>query len=112
MKNTGRYTVAFFLLSFAISAYAESVNVKYRGMVNLASFECEQITRSSFINRLCYDSKERYVIVLLKNTYYHYCEVPKSVVGSWKVASSMGRYYGSYIKGNYDCRVNYLPSYE
>ena len=112
MKNTGRYAVAVLIFSFAFTAYAESVSVKYRGSVNLASFECEHVNRSSFINRLCYDAKERYVIVLLKNTYYHYCEVPKNVVSSWKVASSLGRYYGSYIKGNYDCRVNYLPSYE
>ena len=112
MKNTCRYGVAVILLSFVFTAYAESVNVKYRGVVNLASFECEWIDRSSFINRLCYDSKERYVIVLLKNTYYHYCDVPSNIISSWKVASSMGRFYGDYIKGNFDCRINYLPSYE
>jgi hypothetical protein len=32
-----------------------SLNVKYRGEVNLAPFECADIIHSSFVRRVCYD---------------------------------------------------------
>jgi len=83
---------------------AETVFVKHRGQVNLSPFECNWIQRSSFIERLCYDSREEYVIVKLNGTYYHYCEVPSRIVEAWYRADSMGRYYNQYIKKRYDCR--------
>jgi len=89
----------------------EIVYVKYRGPVNLAPFNCEWVTRSSVVERLCYDPKEQYVIVNLGGTYYHYCEVPSGVVSEWRDADSMGRYYNAQIKGRFDCRVNRMPTY-
>ena len=81
---------------------AEIVDVKYRGQVDLAPFNCEWVTRSSVVGRLCYDSKERYVIVDLGGTYYHYCEVPPEIVSDWHKADSMGRYYNAEVKGRFD----------
>ena len=89
----------------------ETVYVKYRGPVSLAPFNCEWVTRSSVVERLCYDSKEQYVIVSLGGTYYHYCEVPPEIVSEWRDADSMGRYYNAQIKGRFDCRVNRMPTY-
>ena len=63
------------------------------------------------MKRLCYDSKELYVIVNLTGTYYHYCEVPTDIVAAWQQAESMGRYYGAQVKGRFDCRVLRVPSY-
>jgi hypothetical protein len=34
-----------------LSAVAESVHVKYRGLVDLAPFECEWVSRSSLVKR-------------------------------------------------------------
>lgn len=93
------------------ASVAETVYVKYRGPVDLAPFKCSWIFRSSLVNRLCYDPKEQYVIVKLQKTYYHYCEVPSSIVDAWKDADSMGRFYLSFVKGRFDCRKNYVPSY-
>lgn len=90
---------------------AETVNVKYRGLVDLSPFSCEQITRSSLVKRLCYDRRERYVIVNLTGTYYHYCEVSAETVTAWQKSESMGRFYNSQVKGNFDCRVLHMPSY-
>ena len=100
------------LCLFTLNVYAETVYVKYRGSVDLSPFECNDIYRSSYINRLCYDQNEQYVIVKLNSTYYHYCGVPTLITSSWLSASSMGRFYNSNIKGSYDCRVNYMPSYK
>lgn len=107
--NIGIVLLCATLPAFSI---ADTVTVKYRGPVDLTPFDCESISRSSFINRLCYDPKEKYVIVNLNGTYYHYCEMPDSVVTAWRQADSMGRYYNAEVKGRYDCRVLHVPSYK
>jgi hypothetical protein len=105
--------LAFILIStvWASTATAETVMVKYRGPVDLAPFACEWISRSSVIDRLCYDAHERYVIINLHGTYYHYCEVPPAVVAAWRRTPSMGRFYNAHVKGRFDCRVLRVPAY-
>jgi hypothetical protein len=49
---------------------AETVDVRYRGQVDLAAFECHVITRSSFIRRVCYDSANKYMLIDLSGTFY------------------------------------------
>lgn len=94
--------------SLCAAAYAETVFVKYRGPVNLDEFSCKY-TVSSFVHRICYRANERYLIVLLDQTYYHYCKVPASFLEQWMSAPSLGRFYGSYVRGNYDCRAGGVP---
>jgi hypothetical protein len=109
------------LVSYAIAAglgatwpspaAAETVIVKYRGPVELSPFACEWVTRSSVVQRLCYDLREQYVIVNLTGTYYHHCEVPADLVMAWRRADSMGRFYNTQVKGRVDCRVLRVPQY-
>ena len=103
------------LIAFAPTitiAVTEQVYVKYRGWVDLSPFECETVTRSSFIRRVCYDRKELYMIIRLNDTYYHYCEIDSRTVQNLMAAPSMGRYYNSAIKENFDCRVKRMPPYK
>ena len=93
-------------------ARAESVYVKYRGEVDLKSFDCTDITRSSFINRVCYDEPNEYMLINLNGTYYHYCEIDAGSVSSLLNAPSMGAFYNANIKGNFDCRKNRMPEYQ
>jgi hypothetical protein len=74
-------------------ARAESVYVKYRGEVDLKSFDCKDITRSSLINRVCYDEANEYMLVSLNGTYYHYCAIDGATVSALLAADSMGRFY-------------------
>ena len=95
---------------------AETVVVKYRGPVDLAPFECHDITRSSFIKRVCYDAAKAYMIIRLKATYYHYCEIDSAAVEGLHSAPSMGRFFNANIKGNgsdgqFDCRTHRVPGY-
>ncbi|WP_455474334.1 KTSC domain-containing protein [Bartonella sp. B30(2025)] len=90
-------------------ASAETVNVKYHGLVNLSNFQC-QATVSSFVHRICYQPQQSYVVVLLKHTYYHYCRVPFYVVANWLFSPSKGRFYIQNIKGNFDCRLGGIPN--
>ncbi len=105
--------VGFLVLCSVVGlANAETVNVKYRGPVDLKTFTCEAIARSSLVKRVCYDQREQYMIINLQGTYYHYCEIDARTVTALFGASSMGRYYNAAIKGNFDCRTRRVPAYK
>jgi len=91
---------------------AESVYVKYRGLVNVDRMVTKPIGYSSFVKDIKYNAKYRYLLVNLKGTYYHYCLVPQNVVNEWINSSSLGRYYLNNIKGRYDCRYSPMPTDE
>jgi len=91
--------------------HAESVYIKYRGEVDLKFFECTDITRSSFIRRVCYDRRNEYMLISLNGTFYHYCEIDGGTVSALMTAESMGRYYNASIKGRFDCRTHRVPEY-
>lgn len=104
------------VLFYGASAKAETVSVKYRGEVELAPFECQDVTRSSFIQRVCYDADNQYMLISLNGTYYHYCEIGSEVVGALLAAPSMGKFYNANIRGSgsdgpFDCRTHRVPDY-
>ncbi len=97
-------------------ALAETVTVKYRGDVALDSFDCQEVTDSSLVIRVCYDAAESYMLINLKGTYYHYCEIGPDVVRGLLAAPSKGKFFHARIKGSgsdgpYDCRTHQLPVY-
>jgi KTSC domain len=98
-------------LWLASVATAETIVPKYGEPVDLASFSCSDVTRSSFIKRVCFDKAKSYMLIRLKDTYYHYCNIPESTMTAFMAADSMGRFFNSQVKGNYDCRVNLPPKY-
>jgi hypothetical protein len=106
-----RLTAAMALYLAASPLSSETVEVKYRGLVDLRSFSCNQVTRSSFINRVCYDSANEYMLISLNGVYYHYCEIDNGTVAALLSADSMGRYYNASIKGRFDCRTRRVPTY-
>lgn len=101
--------VALLLAAAAFGANAETVEVKYRGQVNLTGFDCRSHP-SSLVYRTCFDVMNQYMVVNLRGSYYHYCRIPSGMVGEWRNSSSLGRYYLSNIKGLYDCRKGGIPS--
>lgn len=107
-----RWAISFaLLLTTATVASAETVNVKYRGAVDLAPFACETVTRSSLVRRVCFDTANSYMLINLDGTWYHYCGIDAATVSALKSAGSMGRYYNANIKGRFDCRVTLPPAY-
>ena len=92
-------------------AIAETVMVKYRGPVNTSHFRCDDVTRSSLVKRICYDASKQYMLISLKGTYYHYCDIDGGTVSELMSANSMGRFFNGNIKGQFDCRSGYVPSY-
>jgi hypothetical protein len=85
-------TIILLLLLSASPALAETVDVKYRGPLDLAPFACTDVARSSFIRRVCFDKAKSYMVISLNGTYYHYCSIPTSTVEALMDADSMGRF--------------------
>jgi hypothetical protein len=103
------------MVTLCATAQAEIVDVKYRGPIDLKPFNCTN-TVSSFVNRVCYDKANSYMLILLKNTWYHYCEIDAGTVTALLNAESVGRYFNVNIKGTgndgpFDCRTHMMPRY-
>lgn len=111
MRRRIQGTVIALTVGITGVAHAETVNVKYRGVVDLAPFQCETINRSSLVTRVCYDRKEKYMVIGLQGTYYHYCEIDPGTVAALRGAESMGQYFNANIKGRFDCRTHRVPAY-
>jgi hypothetical protein len=116
MNQTATNTAALLLVLISASASAETVNVKYRGIVDLEPFACTDTPRSSFIQRVCYDKAQSYMLINLRGTYYHYCELPPATFEEFLAAPSMGQFYNQNIKssgsdGPFDCRTHRVPGY-
>jgi hypothetical protein len=59
---------------------------------------------------------KEYMVILLKGTYYHYCEIGQATVDALLGAESMGRYFQAHIRGTgsdgpFDCRTHKVPVY-
>jgi KTSC domain-containing protein len=52
------------------------------------------------------------MIIKLPETYYHYCEIPAGIVSELRSADSTGRYCNTFIRGNFDWRINRVPPYK
>jgi hypothetical protein len=109
--------IAIVLTLLAASASAsETVDVKYRGIVDLKAFACTDTPRSSFIQRVCYDKAQSYMLINLRGTYYHCCDLPAPTFDALIAAPSMGQFYNQNIKGSgsdgpFDCRTHKVPQY-
>lgn len=103
------------LLLLPLSLSARTIVVKYRDLpvdVDNGHFEELRLKPSSLVMEMFYDEQGNYLLVSLKNTFYHYCGINKPVINTWVNSDSLGRFYLSNIKGNFDCRVYPMPSYE
>lgn len=105
-----RSVIVAALALISLSASAETVDVKYRGPVDLKPFSCRDVV-SSFVRRICYDKAQSYMLINLQGTWYHYCEIDPRTVASLISAESVGRYYNASVKGKFDCRINRVPVY-
>jgi len=78
---------------------AEVVEVRDRGAVDLKPFDCQDVTRSTVISRVCYDAESRRMLVQHHALYRQYCELPKGTIDAFLNAPSMGRFFKTKIDG-------------
>jgi hypothetical protein len=96
---------------------ADIVDVKDMGAVDLKPFNCQDVTRSSVISRVCYDAESRRMLVQRHAAYQQYCNLPKDTLEAFLNAPSMGQFFNANImaaghdgNGPYDCRTYKVPS--
>jgi hypothetical protein len=114
LEVTLRFIILSALVLVCQVAKAETVQVKYHGTVALDAFACADIKESSDVSRVCYDSAERYMVIRLKTTYYHYCEIDAATVQGLQRASSKRQFFETRIRGSgsdgpFDCRTHPIP---
>lgn len=98
------------------STLAETVDGKYRGPVDLANFDCSGELDSSVVKRVCYNAAHAYVLIRLKQTWYHYCEIDSGTVQALLAAQSESGFYNENIKdaatgGKFGCRDKPAPNF-
>lgn len=101
---------------FAYMQLPKNVTVKYRdSKVNIHgdNFTPLKSPKDSGggVDGAWYDEREKYMIIKLDKTYYHYCGMPQSTWNGLGNSQAPYLYYQLNIKGNYDCRTNPAPNY-
>jgi hypothetical protein len=81
----------------AAPVVSETVEIRGRGEVDLASFECRDINRSTILQRVCYDRTQKDLIVAVRGSYDRSCAVPGNVVERLMGAPSMGQFFNHHI---------------
>src|SRR4051794_1448860 len=103
-----RAAAAIFMHLLATPVVSETIDVGGRESVDLSSFECRDTTRSSIVQRVCYDRTQRHLIVATKAGYDRYCDLPAETFDALMGAPSMGQFFNRNIKGAsgaaYACR--------
>ncbi len=111
MKKICVWISVVFLFTSAEASACEKAYIKYRDTPVCLDqgFEYKSTDKSSWIRGAWYDSVNNYFLINLKGTMYHYCGFTLNKWESFKTASSFGKFYGSQIKGRYDCRLGGIP---
>jgi hypothetical protein len=109
-----RAATSFILLLLTAPVGTETVDVRDSGPVDLGTFECRDINRSTMIQRVCYDRAQRAMIVGIKSGYDRFCELPLETFDGFMTAPSMGQFFNQNIRrlapdGRYDCRTKRPP---
>ena len=109
-----RFAFILALLFTAPWEEAEIVDVKDRGAVDLKPFNCQDVTRSSVISRVCYDPESRRMLVQRYTVYRPYCDLPPDTLDAFLNAPSMGKFFKANIEGAdgsapYVCRTHKVP---
>ena len=103
-----RAAAAILVHLLATPVVSEMIDVGRRENVDLNNFECRDITRSSIVQRVCYDHAQRHLIVAVRGAYDQYCDLPAATFEALMVAPSMGQFFNRNIRGAsgtpYACR--------
>jgi hypothetical protein len=109
-----RAATTLIVLLLTAEVGSETVDVRDRGDVDLATFECRDTPRSTVIQRACYDHAQAMLIVNVKGAYRQYCGLPVAAFDRLMTAPSMGQFFKGNIEdrgssGPYDCADRQVP---
>jgi hypothetical protein len=70
--------------------------------LDLSPFACADTDRSSFVRRVCYHAKKKFMAIKLNAVWYPYCDVPAEAVEALLQAPSVGRHYNDQFRSRRD----------
>jgi hypothetical protein len=76
---------------------SERVEVRGRGAVDLLTFECRDVNRSTVVQRVCYETAQRTLLVEVKGAYQQFCNLPAETYAAFMGAPSMGLFFNRNI---------------
>nr|WP_249815893.1 KTSC domain-containing protein [Bradyrhizobium sp. 138] len=87
---------------------SETVETGDRRPIDLTTFECRDISRSTVLQRVCYDPAQHDLVVATGGFYARYCGVAAETVDRLLGAPSMGQFFNRHIRreaagSRYDC---------
>jgi KTSC domain-containing protein len=88
-----RNAAALLALLWTSPLTSETVDVRDRGTVDLATFACTDTPRSTVVQRVCYDATRHHLLVNAAGSYSEYCRLPAATFEAFVVAPSMGQFY-------------------
>jgi hypothetical protein len=77
---------------------SETVETGGHRPIDLATFECRDITRSTVLQRVCYDRAQQDLVVAVGGAYDRYCAVTADTVERLLGAPSMGQFFNQNLK--------------
>jgi len=89
----------------------ETVDLGNSTAVDLSSFECRDINRSTIVQRVCYRADQRALLVAVRGSYQHYCGVPTETYDALMIAPSIGVFLNRVLRiagadGRYSCTTS------
>jgi hypothetical protein len=105
-----RAATSLILLLLTAPIRNETVDMRDGGTVDLGTFECRDINRSTVVQRVCYDQAQRALIVGVRGNYIKYCELPAVTFEAFMTAPSMGQFFARNISesgpdGRFACQA-------
>ena len=102
---------ALILSLFSAPVVPETIDPGNGAPVDLASFECRDINRSTVVQRVCYSTADRALLVAVSGSYQRYCGVPVATFDALMSAPSMGIYLNRVLRiagadGRYACKTS------
>lgn len=102
---------ALILSLFSAPIGPETVDLGNNATIDLSTFECRDINRSTMIQRVCYSAGEHALLVAVRGSYQHYCGVPVETFDALMTAPSMGIFLNRVLRiagadGRYTCRTS------
>ncbi|MEN3347805.1 MAG: hypothetical protein V7632_1440 [Bradyrhizobium sp.] len=102
---------ALILNLFSVPVGPETADLGRGGSIDLSTFDCRDINRSTIVQRVCYDAAQRALLVTVRGSYQHYCGVPLETFDALMNAPSMGIFVNRVLRiagadGRYACRTS------
>ena len=66
--------------------------------VELGTFDCRDINRSTVVQRVCYDPAQHVLVVGIGGTYIRYCKLPAATFEAFMTAPSIGQFFARNIR--------------